>query len=125
MELNAQLAPHFLHPQHVGIIEGEEWVGRATVGSKQSGKIVQLHIRLNAQSIIEEVKFKAYGCGFTIAVIDWLATWLQGRSLAEAMTLNRTMIAHMLELPSSKLYSAALAEDALKTALRNTGENSK
>lgn len=116
--MDAHLMKYFQEPLHVGEITGSD-VAQGTTGAIALGRVLQLSIRIDEHRYISEVKFKAYGCGFTLAVAEWLCGWLQGKSISQAQALDRMAIAQALNLPSSRIYAAVLAEDTLKTVLHH------
>lgn len=111
---------HFENPRHAGSLDRDEpSVGTAMVGALTSGGVIKLQIRVNGQGVIGAVKFKAYGCPYTIASGSWLTEWVKGCTLEEAANLHNTQIAEGLALPPLKIQYAVLAEQALKVAIRD------
>jgi NifU-like protein involved in Fe-S cluster formation len=118
-ELSAAAREHFVHPRHVGVLNSDAPdVAAALVGEPVSGAILQLHLRVGAEGTITAVRFKAYGCAWTVACGSRLAEWLAGRTLAEAGHFRHHELVEKLEAPPAKLHCAVLAETALKAALR-------
>jgi nitrogen fixation protein NifU and related proteins len=118
-ELSAAARAHFEQPHNVGNLDLEDPdVVAARVGEPASGAILQLHLRVNAQGVITAARFKAYGCGWTIACGSLLTECLQGLSLAEAAQFRHHELVERLDAPAEKLHCAVLAETALKAALR-------
>lgn len=119
LELSAAARHHFEHPRHAGSLNPESpGVAVALVGEPASGAILQLHLRADESGTIIAVRFKAYGCGWTIACGARLAEWLEGRILAEAGHFRHHELVEQLNVPPAKLHCAVLAETALKAALR-------
>ena len=119
LELSAAAREHFEHPRNVGALNpAEPDVAAALVGEPVSGAILQLHLRVDAEGIITAARFKAYGCGWTVACGSLLTECLQGRTLAEAARFRHHGLVEKLDVPPEKLHCAVLAETALKAALR-------
>ncbi|MBM3334550.1 Fe-S cluster assembly scaffold IscU, partial [Candidatus Sumerlaeota bacterium] len=107
-------------PKNVGSFpEGEENVGTGTVGSPACGDVMQLQIKVNAQGIIEDVRFKTFGCGSAIASASLASEWLKGKTLEEALKIKNIEIAKDLDLPPIKVHCSVLAEDAIKNAVED------
>jgi nitrogen fixation NifU-like protein len=87
------------------------------VGAPACGDVMKLQIKVNANGIIEDAKFKTYGCGSAIASSSFVTEWVKGKSLDEAMTIKNTQIAEELALPPVKIHCSILAEDAIKAAI--------
>jgi nitrogen fixation NifU-like protein len=110
----------FQNPKNVGSFpDDEENVGTGVVGSPACGDVMQLQIKVNAQGIIEDVRFKTFGCGSAIASASLASEWLKGKTLDEALKIKNIEIAHELELPPIKVHCSVLAEDAIKNAIEN------
>ena len=92
-------------------------VGTGMVGAPACGDVMKLQIKVNDQGIIEDAKFKTYGCGSAIASSSLLTEWVKGKTLAEAATIKNTQIAEELALPPVKIHCSVLAEDAIKAAI--------
>ena len=121
MELSAAAREHFEHPRHVGALNpAASDVAAALVGEPVSGAVLQLHLRVDAAGRIAAARFKAYGCGWTVACGSLLTEWLQGRTLAEAARFRHHELVESLDVPPQKLHCAVLAETVLKAAMRAT-----
>lgn len=119
LELSPVAREHFDHPRHVGALNADSPdVAVALVGEPVSGAILQLHLRIAATGLITAARFKAYGCGWTVACGSLLTEWLQGRTLAEAARFRHHELVDKLGVPPEKLHCAVLAETALRAALR-------
>jgi len=110
----------FQNPKNVGsFAENEEGVGTGIVGSPACGDVMQLQIKVNAQGIIEEARFKTFGCGSAIASASLATEWLKGKTLEEALRIKNIEIARELELPPIKIHCSVLAEDAIQGAIED------
>ena len=119
LELSAAAREHFEHPRHVGALNPDSPdVAAALVGEPVSGAVLQLYLRVDVAGRIAAARFKAYGCGWTVACGSLLTEWLQGRTLAEAARFRHHELVESLDVPPEKLHCAVLAETALKAALR-------
>jgi NifU-like protein involved in Fe-S cluster formation len=117
MKYGDLLLTHFYSPQNVGVLlENEQGVGRAIVGSYDNGAVIQLHIKV-VNNIIVSAKFKAYGNCAIIACCSYLTQWIQGKPLFEATALTSHDLVTALAIPELKINCALLAEDALKLAI--------
>lgn len=120
MAYSEQLIDHYENPRNVGSFEkGDEAVGTGLVGAPACGDVMKLQIRVNGQGVIEDARFKTFGCGSAIASSSLVTEWVKGRSLEEAMTIKNTQIAQHLSLPPVKIHCSVLAEDAIKAAVRD------
>jgi nitrogen fixation NifU-like protein len=118
-QLSAAAREHFERPRHVGSLNpADPDVAAALVGEPVSGAILQLHLRVDAQGLITAVRFKAYGCGWTIACGSLLTERMQNRRLVEIAQFRHHELVERLDVPPEKLHCAVLAETALKAALR-------
>jgi nitrogen fixation NifU-like protein len=114
---------HYNNPRNVGRFDKEEKnIGTGMVGAPACGDVMQLQIKVT-DGIIEEARFKTYGCGSAIASSSLLTEWVKGRSLEEAGTITNIDIAEELALPPVKIHCSVLAEDAIKDAIKNYKEN--
>jgi nitrogen fixation NifU-like protein len=114
---------HYENPRNVGKFNREdEDVGTGMVGAPACGDVMQLQIKVNEDHIIEDAKFKTYGCGSAIASSSLLTEWVKGKSLDEAGTITNTEIAKELSLPPVKIHCSVLAEDAIKAAIKDYKE---
>ena len=114
---------HYENPRNVGKFNREdEDVGTGMVGAPACGDVMQLQIKVNEDHVIEDAKFKTYGCGSAIASSSLLTEWVKGKSLDEAGTITNTEIAKELSLPPVKIHCSVLAEDAIKAAIKDYKE---
>ena len=118
MQYSDKLMDHYEHPRNVGTLDKDEKdVGTGMVGAPACGDVMRLHIKVNPEGIIEDAKFKTYGCGSAIASSSLVTEWVKGKSLDEAMKLSNEQIAEELALPPVKIHCSILAEDAIKAAI--------
>lgn len=110
----------FQNPRNVGAFdENEPNVGTGVTGSPVCGDVMQLQIKVNDQGIIEDARFKTFGCGSAIASASLATEWLKGKTLDEALKIKNVDIAKELELPPIKIHCSVLAEDAIKAAIED------
>ena len=120
MAYSEKVIDHYENPRNVGQLdETSRNVGTGMVGAPASGDVMRLQIRVNDEGIIEDAKFKTYGCGSAIASSSLLTEWVKGKHLDEAEQIKNTQIAEELALPPVKIHCSVLAEDAIKTAVRD------
>ena len=118
MAYSNQVVDHFENPRNVGAFDkADPHVGTGMVGAPACGDVMKLQIKVNEQGIIEDAKFKTYGCGSAIASSSLVTEWVKGKTLDEAMSLKNTKIAEELALPPVKIHCSILAEDAIKAAI--------
>ncbi|WP_428424967.1 Fe-S cluster assembly scaffold IscU [Methylibium sp.] len=119
MAYSEKVVEHYENPRNVGSFEkGDETVGTGMVGAPACGDVMKLQIKVNPQTgLIEDAKFKTYGCGSAIASSSLVTEWVKGKSLDEALTIKNTHIAEELALPPVKIHCSILAEDAIKAAV--------
>ena len=119
MAYSEKVVEHYENPRNVGSFEkGDDTVGTGMVGAPACGDVMKLQIKVNpATGLIEDAKFKTYGCGSAIASSSLVTEWVKGKSLDEAMTIKNTHIAQELALPPVKIHCSILAEDAIKAAV--------
>ena len=118
MQYSDKLMDHYEHPRNVGTLDkNEKDVGTGMVGAPACGDVMRLQIKVNPDGIIEDAKFKTYGCGSAIASSSLVTEWVKGKSLDEAMKLSNEQIAEELALPPVKIHCSILAEDAIKAAI--------
>ena len=111
---------HYENPRNVGKLnENDKDVGTGMVGAPACGDVMRLQIRVSSDGIIEDAKFKTYGCGSAIASSSLLTEWVRGKSLDEAGEISNVQIAQELSLPPVKIHCSVLAEDAIKSAIKN------
>ena len=120
MAYSEKVLDHYENPRNVGQLdENSKNVGNGMVGAPACGDVMRLQIQVNDQGIIEDAKFKTYGCGSAIASSSLLTEWVKGRHLDDAEQIRNTEIAEELALPPVKIHCSVLAEDAIKTAVRD------
>jgi len=111
---------HYENPRNVGKFdEGEENVGTGMVGAPACGDVMRLQIKVSDDGIIEDARFKTFGCGSAIASSSLLTEWVRGKSLDEAGKISNRQIAEELSLPPVKIHCSVLAEDAIKAAIKD------
>jgi nitrogen fixation protein NifU and related proteins len=109
---------HYENPRNVGSLDkNDPHVGTGMVGAPACGDVMKLQIKVNDQGIIEDAKFKTYGCGSAIASSSLVTEWLKGKSLDQAAEIKNSAIAEELALPPVKIHCSVLAEDAIKAAV--------
>ena len=120
MAYSEKVLDHYENPRNVGSFEkGDKQVGTGMVGAPACGDVMRLQIKVSDQGIIEDAKFKTYGCGSAIASSSLLTEWVKGKSLDEARAIKNTDIAAELALPPVKVHCSVLAEDAIKAAIED------
>ena len=120
MAYSEKVIDHYEHPRNVGAMDkNDSGVGTGMVGAPACGDVMRLQIKVNGQGIIEDAKFKTYGCGSAIASSSLVTEWVKGKTLEEAMTIKNSQIAEELELPPVKIHCSVLAEDAIKAAVED------
>ena len=120
MAYSEQVMDHYENPRNVGKFDDkDESIGTGMVGAPACGDVMRLQIKVDANGIIEDAKFKTYGCGSAIASSSLLTTWVKGMSLGEAGKIKNTELATELALPPVKIHCSVLAEDAIKAAVRD------
>ena len=118
MAYSEKVLDHYENPRNVGQLdENSKNVGTGMVGAPACGDVMRLQIRVNDQGIIEDAKFKTYGCGSAIASSSLVTEWVKGKSIDEAGEIKNTAIAEELALPPVKIHCSILAEDAIKAAI--------
>jgi len=119
MAYSEKVVEHYENPRNVGSFErGDDTVGTGMVGAPACGDVMKLQIKVNPKTgLIEDAKFKTYGCGSAIASSSLVTEWVKGKSLDEALTIKNTHIAQELALPPVKIHCSILAEDAIKAAV--------
>src|SRR5213593_2249 len=119
MSYSSKVIDHYENPRNVGSFDkGDESVGTGMVGAPACGDVMKLQIKVNpATGLIEDAKFKTYGCGSAIASSSLVTEWVKGKTLDEAMSIKNTHIAEELALPPVKIHCSILAEDAIKAAV--------
>jgi nitrogen fixation NifU-like protein len=120
MAYSKKLLDHYENPRNVGSLDkDDDHVGTGLVGAPACGDVMKLQIRVNDDGIIEEAKFKTFGCGSAIASSSLVTEWIKGKSIDEATEIRNTKIAQELSLPPVKIHCSILAEDAIKAAIEN------
>ena len=120
MAYSDKVIDHYENPRNVGKLdEGDDNVGTGMVGAPACGDVMRLQIQVNDDGVIEDAKFKTYGCGSAIASSSLLTEWVKGKKLDEAASIKNTEIAQELSLPPVKIHCSVLAEDAIKAAVQN------
>jgi nitrogen fixation NifU-like protein len=123
MAYSEKVLDHYENPRNVGSFEkGDMSVGTGMVGAPACGDVMKLQIKVNEQGVIEDAKFKTYGCGSAIASSSLLTEWVKGKTLVEAGQIKNTQIAEELALPPVKIHCSVLAEDAIKAAISDYQE---
>ncbi|WVN41141.1 Fe-S cluster assembly scaffold IscU [beta proteobacterium MWH-UniP1] len=118
MAYSDKVIDHYEHPRNVGAFDkADPGVGTGMVGAPACGDVMKLQIKVNEQGIIEDAKFKTYGCGSAIASSSLVTEWVKGKTLDQAMAIKNTQIAEELALPPVKIHCSILAEDAIKAAI--------
>ena len=117
MAYSDKVLDHYENPRNVGTFDGENNVGTGMVGAPACGDVMKLQIKVSDDGIIEDAKFKTYGCGSAIASSSLLTEWVKGKSLTEASLIKNTDIAEELALPPVKIHCSVLAEDAISAAI--------
>ncbi len=120
MAYSDKVIDHYENPRNVGKLDdADDNVGTGMVGAPACGDVMRLQIQVNDDGIIEDAKFKTYGCGSAIASSSLLTEWVKGKNLDEAAAIKNTEIAQELSLPPVKIHCSVLAEDAIKAAVQN------
>lgn len=121
MAYSEKVVEHYENPRNVGSFDkGDDTVGTGMVGAPACGDVMKLQIKVNPLTgLIEDAKFKTYGCGSAIASSSLVTEWVKGKSLDEALTIKNTHIAEELALPPVKIHCSILAEDAIKAAVND------
>jgi len=118
MAYSTKVIDHYENPRNVGSFDkGDDQVGTGMVGAPACGDVMKLQIRVNEQGVIEDARFKTYGCGSAIASSSLVTEWVKGKTLDQAGTIRNTQIAEELALPPVKIHCSILAEDAIKAAI--------
>ena len=118
MAYSDKVIDHYENPRNVGSFDkDDEAVGTGMVGAPACGDVMKLQIRVNKDGVIEDARFKTYGCGSAIASSSLVTEWVKGKRLDEAASIKNTQIAEELALPPVKIHCSILAEDAIKAAV--------
>lgn len=120
MAYSEKVIDHYENPRNVGVMDKDESdVGTGMVGAPACGDVMRLQIKVGENGIIEDAKFKTYGCGSAIASSSLLTEWVKGKTLDQAAEIKNSEIAEELELPPVKVHCSVLAEDAIKAAVED------
>jgi nitrogen fixation NifU-like protein len=123
MAYSDKVIDHYENPRNVGsFAKGDEQIGTGMVGAPACGDVMKLQIRVNDQGVIEDAKFKTYGCGSAIASSSLVTEWVKGKTLDQALAIKNSQIAQELSLPPVKIHCSILAEDAIKAAVKDYQE---
>lgn len=120
MAYSDKVIDHYENPRNVGKLDAEaQDVGTGMVGAPACGDVMRLQIKVSESGVIEDAKFKTYGCGSAIASSSLATEWMKGKTLDEAESIKNTQLAEELALPPVKIHCSVLAEDAIKAAVRD------
>ena len=120
MAYSDKVLDHYENPRNVGSLDkAASDVGTGVVGAPECGDVMKLQIKVNGDGVIEEAKFKTFGCGSAIASSSLATEWIKGKTLDEAMGIQNTEIVKELSLPPVKIHCSVLAEDAIKSAVND------
>ena len=120
MAYSDKVIDHYENPRNVGVMDDKDIsVGTGMVGAPACGDVMRLQIKVNDKGVIEDAKFKTYGCGSAIASSSLLTEWVKGQTIEQAETIRNTELAEELALPPVKIHCSVLAEDAIKSAVND------
>jgi nitrogen fixation NifU-like protein len=120
MAYSNKVIDHYENPRNVGVLDKTaDNVGTGMVGAPACGDVMRLQIQVNEQGVIEDARFKTYGCGSAIASSSLVTEWLKGKTLDQAQAIKNSQIAEELALPPVKVHCSVLAEDAIKAAIED------
>lgn len=120
MAYSEKVIDHYENPRNVGSLDPQDnAVGTGLVGAPACGDVMKLQIKVNDQGIIEDAKFKTFGCGSAIASSSLVTEWIKGKTIDEASVIKNTEIARHLSLPPVKIHCSMLAEDAIRAAIQD------
>ena len=119
MAYSEKVLDHYENPRNVGVLEDSDEIGTGMVGAPACGDVMRLQIKVNDDGVIEDARFKTYGCGSAIASSSLVTEWVKGKTLDEAGEIKNSDIAEELALPPVKIHCSVLAEDAIKAAVAN------
>src|SRR5438876_12155716 len=120
MTYSVKLIDHYENPRNIGSLDkNSEHVGTGLVGAPACGDVMKLQIKVGADGLIEDAKFKTFGCGSAIASSSLVTEWVKGKTVDQAVTIKNTQIAEELSLPPVKIHCSILAEDAIKAAVED------
>jgi nitrogen fixation NifU-like protein len=121
MAYSDKVLDHYENPRNVGAFDkGDDTIGTGMVGAPACGDVMKLQIKVGENGVIEDAKFKTYGCGSAIASSSLVTEWVKGKTLDQALSIKNTQIAEELALPPVKIHCSILAEDAIKAAVADT-----
>ncbi len=120
MAYSEKVLDHYENPRNVGAFDTkEQGVGTGMVGAPACGDVMRLQIKVSKDGVIEDARFKTYGCGSAIASSSLLTEWVKGKTLGQALEIKNSQIADELALPPVKVHCSVLAEDAIKAAIKD------
>ena len=119
MAYSDKVLDHYENPRNVGTFDNDNDIGTGMVGAPACGDVMKLQIKVGENGVIEDAKFKTYGCGSAIASNSLLTEWVKGKTLTEASMIKNTDIAEELALPPVKIHCSVLAEDAISAAIED------
>ena len=120
MAYSDKVLDHYEHPRNVGSLDkNDKNVGTGVVGAPECGDVMKLQIRVNKDGVIEDAKFKTFGCGSAIASSSLATEWVKGKTVDQALSIRNTDIVNELSLPPVKIHCSVLAEDAIRAALKD------
>ena len=120
MSYSSAVLDHYNNPRNSGVLDAaSKKVGTGMVGAPACGDVMKLQIQVNNKGIIEDARFKTYGCGSAIASSSLITEWVKGKTLEEASHIKNTEVVKELDLPPVKIHCSVLAEDAIKAAINN------
>lgn len=126
MAYSNKVVDHYENPRNVGSLDkNDSHVGTGMVGAPACGDVMKLQIQVGDDGVIQDAKFKTYGCGSAIASSSLVTEWLKGKTLDQAQTIKNSAIAEELELPPVKIHCSVLAEDAIKAAIEDYRSKNK
>src|SRR5579863_5863462 len=118
MSYSTKVIEHYENPRNVGTLDkSDDSVGTGLVGAPACGDVMRLQIKVNEQGVIEDAKFKTFGCGSAIASSSLATEWIKGKKVEEALKIKNTDIVNELALPPVKIHCSVLAEDAIRAAI--------
>lgn len=118
MAYSDKVIDHYEHPRNVGVLDkSDPTVGTGLVGAPACGDVMKLQLKVNKEGVIEDAKFKTFGCGSAIASSSLVTEWVKGMTVDQALKVNNSAIAEELNLPPVKIHCSVLAEDAIKAAI--------
>ena len=126
MAYSEKVIDHYENPRNVGVLDKKDsTVGTGLVGAPACGDVLKLQIQVDANGVITDAKFKAFGCGSAIASSSLVSEWVKGKNIDQALEIKNTEIAQHLSLPPVKLHCSMLAEDAIKAAITDYKDKQK